>query len=350
MNDYKFGNFIYEQRTAQGLSQAQLGELLGVSNKAVSKWESGAAKPQTAKLFRLAQILGVSVEELLAGERLEKTEPTVSTSPYASLLLRRFQRTRRTAAVLGWIVLGVILQIPIVSGILINLGVSDTVGAAYAGISILVFLITLIAWIVNRASTRSQKKLLKTLQITVPSRIVPIRSLEAPDTLSQYEYLNRKSVFGLLILIFIPLCATILLALFGFFHTISVFAIHLYFYNVWIPIVVYACSAILFFGIVSVSRTIKMRKKLICAAPDAWIAHIQEKAVSQKAKKRRLNVLLMIGWILVSLLHLFIASSMELFLIYSIVLILSYVALLIQFYPKKSPKIRQDPIIDPSCE
>ena len=58
----------------------------------------------------------------------------------------------------------------------------------------------------------------------------------------------------------------------------------------------------------------------------------------------------MIGWILVSLLHLFIASSMGIFLIYSIVLILSYVALLIQFYPKKSPKIRQDPVIDPPCE
>ena len=359
MNDYKFGNFIYEQRTAKGLSQAQLGEMLGVSNKAVSKWESGAAKPQTAKLFRLAQILEVSVEELLAGERLEKTEPTVSTSHYASLLLQRFQRTRRTASVLGWIVLGVILQIPIVSGILLNLGVSDNVGAAYAGISILVFLITLIAWIVNRTSTRSQKKLLDDLQITVPNKPFPTNlppknhsssSFEAIDAILQYEFLNRKYIFVLLILIFIPLCATLLLALFGFFPAISGFAVFIYFANVWIPIVWYASITILIFVIVSISRTVKMRKNLIHTSPDAWTAHIQEKTHSQKEKKRRLTDLFTLGWIFLSILHLFIASSMGIFLIYSIVLILSYVTLLIRFYPQKSPKIRQDPVIDPSCE
>ena len=352
MNDYKFGNFIYEQRTAQGLSQAQLGELLGVSNKAVSKWESGAAKPQTAKLFRLAQILGVSVEELLAGERLEKVSPSPSVSPYSALLLQRFEKARRTAAVLGWILLAVILQFPIVTGLLVNLVVTDDAGAAYAGISILVFLITLITWIVNRASTRSQKKLLKALQITVPSKTIPTFSLSlAPsDAIIQYKNLKQKSVFALLILIFIPLCATLLLVLFSFSTAISVFAIHLYFYCIWFPIVVYACIAILIFGIVSISRTVKMRKSLIHTSPDAWIAHIQEKTRSPKEKKRRLTDLITVEVILLSFLHLFPASSMEKFLVHSITLILFYVLLLIRFYPKKSPKVLQDPIIDPPCE
>ena len=45
MNDYTFGNYIFEQRRKRGLSQTELADLLGVTNKAVSKWENGRAKP-----------------------------------------------------------------------------------------------------------------------------------------------------------------------------------------------------------------------------------------------------------------------------------------------------------------
>lgn len=44
MNDYIFGKKIYKMRTNAKLSQSQLAEMLGVSNKAVSKWENGSAK------------------------------------------------------------------------------------------------------------------------------------------------------------------------------------------------------------------------------------------------------------------------------------------------------------------
>lgn len=69
MNDYKFGNFICQLRTEKGLSQSQLGNMLGVSNKAVSKWEMGVSKPRPSMLLTLATLFGVTVEELLAGER-----------------------------------------------------------------------------------------------------------------------------------------------------------------------------------------------------------------------------------------------------------------------------------------
>ena len=45
MNDYTFGNYIHEQRRKLGLSQTELADLLGVTNKAVSKWENGYTKP-----------------------------------------------------------------------------------------------------------------------------------------------------------------------------------------------------------------------------------------------------------------------------------------------------------------
>lgn len=74
MNDYTFGNFLCELRTEKGLSQSQLGDMMGVSNKAVSKWEMGISKPRPAMLVVLASFLGVTVEELLAGRRNAETE------------------------------------------------------------------------------------------------------------------------------------------------------------------------------------------------------------------------------------------------------------------------------------
>ncbi len=69
MKDYDFGNFLSELRVRSGLSQYQLGALVGVSNKAVSKWENGRSKPNSKVLPKLGSVLGISVDELLACRR-----------------------------------------------------------------------------------------------------------------------------------------------------------------------------------------------------------------------------------------------------------------------------------------
>ena len=51
MANYELSNRIYELRTQKGLSQKELGGLLGVSNKAVSKWETGTAIPKTEEIM-----------------------------------------------------------------------------------------------------------------------------------------------------------------------------------------------------------------------------------------------------------------------------------------------------------
>ncbi len=66
MRDYRFGNFLRELRERCGLSQYQLGTLVGVSDKAVSKWENGTSKPKSRLLYPLGEVLGVRVDELLA--------------------------------------------------------------------------------------------------------------------------------------------------------------------------------------------------------------------------------------------------------------------------------------------
>ena len=69
MKDYSFGNYICALRMGLGLSQFQLGTLVGVSDKAVSKWENGDAKPRLSTCRRLAKVLGVDVNELLSCEQ-----------------------------------------------------------------------------------------------------------------------------------------------------------------------------------------------------------------------------------------------------------------------------------------
>ena len=72
MNDYRFGNFICEKRTMAGLSQQQMAGLLKVSDKTVSKWENGKAKPRPDVLKKIAVLFDVSVEELLQESTLPR--------------------------------------------------------------------------------------------------------------------------------------------------------------------------------------------------------------------------------------------------------------------------------------
>lgn len=70
MDQVKVGKFIAQLRREQGLTQEALGQKVGVTNKTVSRWETGAYMPDIELLVPLGEALGVSVNELLAGERL----------------------------------------------------------------------------------------------------------------------------------------------------------------------------------------------------------------------------------------------------------------------------------------
>ena len=72
MRDFSFGNRLFELRKKAGLSQSQLGEKVGLSNKAVSKWENGLAKPGLDIVHQLADVLSVSVDELLGSSSAGK--------------------------------------------------------------------------------------------------------------------------------------------------------------------------------------------------------------------------------------------------------------------------------------
>lgn len=68
MDNIRTGKLIAELRKQKGLTQQQLAERLNLSNKTISKWESGSGSPDISNLLVLAETLNVSVDELLKGE------------------------------------------------------------------------------------------------------------------------------------------------------------------------------------------------------------------------------------------------------------------------------------------
>lgn len=70
MDQVKIGKFIAECRKQNNLTQMQLAEKLGITDRAVSKWETGKAMPDSSIMLQLCEILEITVNDLLCGERI----------------------------------------------------------------------------------------------------------------------------------------------------------------------------------------------------------------------------------------------------------------------------------------
>ena len=71
MDQIKIGKFIAECRKKKNLTQAQLAEMLNVTDRAISKWETGKTMPDSNLMLDLCDILGINVNELLCGEMID---------------------------------------------------------------------------------------------------------------------------------------------------------------------------------------------------------------------------------------------------------------------------------------
>lgn len=92
MNNQTFGATIAALRKAQGMTQLELAEKMGVTDKAVSKWERDLSFPDVSSLPKLAEIFGVSVDELMqvkaAGAKMDETEKRDSIAEILDLVLK----------------------------------------------------------------------------------------------------------------------------------------------------------------------------------------------------------------------------------------------------------------------
>lgn len=74
MNLIDIGKFIMKLRKENGLTQEQLGEKIGVTNKTISRWETGTYLPPAEMLLALSELFNVSINEILSGKRLSVEE------------------------------------------------------------------------------------------------------------------------------------------------------------------------------------------------------------------------------------------------------------------------------------
>lgn len=97
MDNIRVGRFIAEKRKEKNLTQKTLAEKIGVTDKAVSKWERGLSCPDVSLLIPLSEELGVSITEILNGASIDKMEIKISDDIVVSSVQRYAKHTSRNA-------------------------------------------------------------------------------------------------------------------------------------------------------------------------------------------------------------------------------------------------------------
>lgn len=95
MDQIKIGNFIAELRKEKNLTQKQLAENIGVSDKTISKWECGNGLPEMSNIPVLCEALGINVNELLSGERLDETAYSEKAEANMMFLMKETEEHKR---------------------------------------------------------------------------------------------------------------------------------------------------------------------------------------------------------------------------------------------------------------
>lgn len=127
MDQIKTGQFISELRKEQGMTQKDLAERLGVSDKAVSKWETGKGMPDASLFETICSTLDISITELLAGSKVSPEEYSKKAEENMMELAKENQKNKSGKAnvIFGAIVLiiGIVFMIVSTSGVsgLLNL-------------------------------------------------------------------------------------------------------------------------------------------------------------------------------------------------------------------------------------
>lgn len=95
MNQVKIGRFIASCRKAAGLTQSALAEKMGVSDRAVSKWENGICLPDAGNMPALCQLLGITINDLFSGEAVDMNESEARATENLLALKRENEETTR---------------------------------------------------------------------------------------------------------------------------------------------------------------------------------------------------------------------------------------------------------------
>ena len=109
MDQLKIGRFISECRKNVGLTQKQLAEKLNITDRAVSKWETGKALPDSSIMLELCTILNITVNDLLSGERISMENNNQINEKLLIEMSKELERKNKTVWTAMWVIMGVCL-------------------------------------------------------------------------------------------------------------------------------------------------------------------------------------------------------------------------------------------------
>ena len=118
MDQLKIGQFIAECRKQKSLTQMQLSEKIGITDKAVSKWERGIAMPDTSIMLELCDILDISVNELLSGEKINMENNNQKNEQLLLDMAKELEQKNKTVWKSMWVIM-IISMTALIAGIFI---------------------------------------------------------------------------------------------------------------------------------------------------------------------------------------------------------------------------------------
>lgn len=211
MNAQKTGEFIAQKRKEKNLTQKQLAEKIGVTDKAVSRWETGKGMPDVSLLQPLAETLGVSLCELLNGEEISKTDDfAVADEIIADTLKKSDEKDKKykavlTAVLFAALVIFVAFVVYIGSALKIKTGLSGnfaySVGSMFLNIFCSVLIGAFTSFLSSKTKDDSEFCKIESAVIAVLSGYLMLSWLLAFTPLAIYipQYLRPNSALTVLL-------------------------------------------------------------------------------------------------------------------------------------------------------
>lgn len=184
MNQEEIGKFIAKCRKEKNLTQAQLAEKLNITDRAVSKWETGKSMPDSSIMLELCEILGVSVNELLSGEKINM-ENLEKKADENLIALKRKDENNIGKNVIISIIFSTTLLIGLIVCAICDLAISGNLTWSLIPISSIIF-----AWVVLFPVMILGKK-------GFPGGLISISIFIIPYLYILSDLLNVKAVFSI---------------------------------------------------------------------------------------------------------------------------------------------------------
>lgn len=119
MNQIKIGEFIASQRRSKNLTQAALAEKLGITDRAVSKWERGKGLPDVSIMLDLCEIFGITVNELLSGEKISMENSNQKNEQLLLDMAKELEQKNKTIWTSMWAIM-IVSMTALFAGIMIS--------------------------------------------------------------------------------------------------------------------------------------------------------------------------------------------------------------------------------------